>query len=68
MLVSPLAATHDATAASHRQAARSVRRRRYEHARIVPIRVMRAASVRCARRAMWHPTARSSRCKVFNGM
>ncbi|KVL23273.1 hypothetical protein WS95_06595 [Burkholderia sp. MSMB1826] len=63
-----MAATHDATPASHRQPARSARRRRYEHAGIVPTGVARPASVRCARRAMWHRTARSSRCKVFNGM
>ncbi|AOI80351.1 hypothetical protein WS54_28590 [Burkholderia sp. NRF60-BP8] len=63
-----MAATRDATPASHRQPARSARRRRYEHAGIVPDGGGRAASVQYARRAMWHRTTRWSRCKVFNGM
>ncbi|RQV06555.1 hypothetical protein DF042_06055 [Burkholderia cenocepacia] len=68
MLVSPLTATRDATPASHRLAARIVRRRRDGHAGNVPAGVVRPLSVRCVRRAMWHRTARSSRCKVFNAM
>ncbi|AQQ31171.1 hypothetical protein DF157_09990 [Burkholderia cenocepacia] len=68
MLVSPLTATRDATPASHRLAARIVRRRRYGHAGNVPAGVVRPVSVRGPRGTMWHRTARSSRCKVFNGM